>query len=1455
MATSLSIQSTNLAGKVRITPTVSNDVGLTLKNVSVMVNDNTSDNPFTESSIVFLKSDNTPLTYYDLSASILVLGAQTFIQFKYDYDTITVYSNVVKVVLMDVPKRPVLTLTSNIRAEDKYYAVNVGVTHNLNTIDDRYSPISKIIAYTSKVGGTEVTDFIRQEISITDYNNWYGVNVGALDNDIEYEVSVKYVNALGESQLSNTILVTPKNTPDQIAHVDAMPYLSFAQMKNNLIPGSFAEEDYRGDIVIRWSKPTDFNELIDNEVGVTKYLIQKQLMVIDPSNANSYIESGEPSIIELDVPYTSNSATVQEPSYASNDGNYDYKYTIQGSGSVDFGKAYKFSVAALNSNGLGPESNYTDNTFVFGNPDAQPYQLLHSNTVSTLTGAPLTVYDGKMSIMVDSLSNIQGAKDNSSSRVIPGASGLTDISGNTGLTAVSATMTDYTMYLTIADVNTPTSYIYDNTVTLKQQYEVRKTGTGTAVYYPLNKWILSFDDINSAVDINKTINEHFALNFGKKCFYKLRRISLDPTSPTYTFLSTETIIQRTSFKSPSKVSQIQAYSFNDDLTPAMYGAGNGLRLVFKQLTNEQMNGLSNFLGNKEYRPHKSSFPVGDIIYHNSTLNEDTEIEYMFNMNVEGIGQNGNLYLRVNIFNDELGIGIDGLESSPVVIGKTRSYPQAVSSLNVVSSSQEMTISWNKQNAFNQTQLGGFITDNIQNRVIVVEDSITQVLPVYNQHILWNAPLQSVTVSSLTNGKLYKIYVIAEGIYNADNINGVGKRFDNAIISNNLSSTSTLVTGTPTAPIVDGVFPSDKKVTFHYDPPVSLYGISAESLSYQFFVNEEDAADFPYYSTGVLQQPVATSTVTTFTIVDKVFKTKALSNNLSNLVNMANDTPYHFAMVAKADLANISLINNLYNYTYPVMIVNGVNKTQTLSLVTNSSVPSRTVYSAITSKSIIYTGDNTAKPIGLELTGAQSKVTVSIIKDTPPATHIDITVDKGDAGIASFNTKDVTYSKDGNTYEGLFALEQAAEAGALNTITPAGTYGSSGFNFRKQITNGITKYYIDFVNLTNGIVLNFDVRNARKVGDVLIYSDVVSGQAAAEAPPAIVQNSRFSVSDQTINLIWDVPQNSGGAGVSGNTPLRYKVQLLSSGGQILYTNTNLSQLSTSFTGLTNWTLGNGVTYSARITAYYNKANSQLVEGDYVTPYPMNNSNATTQKPSTDPSPYQIRVNAAPINGSGIFLPGANQITGTFTTATSTSNLALYPLTSYVILYKSNSGATVNETASITYPNSEAGITSANLFIANASKTITAISNLANGKEYKIIIRAVPSYSYAQGAPDVEYTVSPRGPLTITSVSLISGTDNKNYKVDFNYNGSGQVNSVIGLGKNSSSSIIVKNLTGASLPAITTSGTETSLLAANQLGSFTLSFAESSTSITDVLTVIGSQNSVDTYVFPTTGGFFT
>ena len=367
--TSIIIASESNLDNIEITPTVTsgdNTTSATLLSVYVVTSENSSSTAILETPLVFKDASGTQLIKFTLSNTLLQIGKFTYVGLRYLFSNgVSISSNILGITRQNVPTKPVAN-NSTIRSEDAGVSINIGTTHTKASSTDGYSAIKKMIVYISKVGSTQVSDFVIREIDmvgVTDYSAWFSP-VAVLVNAVEYEIAYQLENAIGRSELSNTYIFSPKDTPSQISNLLVYSLLT-DQTRQAITPA-----DVRGDIVLYFDKPNDYNNLIGNLRPVTKYEIIEQEYV---EASGSYNALGSPTVYQLTVPahaINTNSGAAFElgSSVTIESKTYVYKHVIPGSASR-LGKTYKYTVSGYNVNGNGPISAISSSITSFKNPD------------------------------------------------------------------------------------------------------------------------------------------------------------------------------------------------------------------------------------------------------------------------------------------------------------------------------------------------------------------------------------------------------------------------------------------------------------------------------------------------------------------------------------------------------------------------------------------------------------------------------------------------------------------------------------------------------------------------------------------------------------------------------------------------------------------------------------------------------------------------------------------------------------------------------------------------------------------------------------------------------------------------------------------------------------------------------------------------------------------------------
>jgi len=969
------------SGSVDLTWQISNIASNNLlKSIKSLVNENSANSAIVETNhpVTYLfnpNSDNPVHAYIQkitMGTDLLQLGKSHYVQLEFLYqDNTKIRSNTLVLLNKTVPVTPWLVLGTNVRSEDQGVSINIGSLYTLNSVSDGYSPITKATVIISKIGGVLETDYQVQEVNISSYADWYEVNATGLQNQTSYEIAVKLSNAMGDSVLSNTLVFEPKDTPSEISSVKAFSLLSDQKRKNQ------QQVDELGSVVLYWTKPDDYNNLITSNRRVLKYIIREQLYVeslVDGTVTN--VPSGPPTLIDLIVPQHNLNAhstasfelPINNPELFfvnSTETQHQYKYVIPGS-SERLGKQFRYTVVANNINGDGPLSSQTGSVFAFKAADSQPFILNHSFTTSNVTATPVDIYNGKMTIKIEAgtlakLNGGLGYSQNSAAFIWPENAGF-------------VIPQDEKLRLEVIKESDQQS-IYNDLVLFKQKVTTTSSGGQITSYTATGEYNFDFDDIS--------LNNSLAL--GIKYRFHVFRENRNPVIVGDSFKSPVSSKLRTKFKSPNAVSKIQSYAINDDLTPVLIGGNSAVRLMFEQVNTSDLGGCDVFIPvgdtkpDIQYSPYQGSLLVPDIapISHDPTYSGVREF-----ILPSIIGNSVAQYIRFDVLNTELNIRISGAESSPAVSETAFTYPLAIASasINKISSNQ-ITVSFNRQ-AFNN--LGGSSSVDIQNRIIVIKDE--ESLPIHEVVVQHNAGANYTSNAlALTNGSSYALFIIAERKYTKNSHNSSSpKRFDNVVVRSNFYKENFVMTGQPTAPTNINLLPHNASLEVLYDSPSNLSGVDPDKLRFHFYMNS-DHAEFPYFSTtttpSVLQESVTDVAGSSIATITKAFRTKAESNNRTNALDLLNDTEYKFSMNVVGTVGGNTLKTVNYNHTYSSGQVNGNLVHPVINLIANATVPVSSVTGLMSTSSSVFLSDSVPTVQNVLCLGKENALDITIDKDT------------------------------------------------------------------------------------------------------------------------------------------------------------------------------------------------------------------------------------------------------------------------------------------------------------------------------------------------------------------------------------------------------------------------------------------------------------------------------------------
>jgi len=1450
---------------------------VTLKSIKSIINENSAVSAIRETVHPLRYTADEAATLIQnivLDETLLQLGRTSFVRLELMYsDQTRVLSNILVLSNKKTPNTPVLTIGTSLRSEDSNVAINLAQYGSVNSQNDGFSPITKAIVFISKVGGTSADDFQMINVDITSYTEWLLVNATiALVNDTQYEIALKVSNAVGDSGISNTLTFSPKDTPAPVAKLVVSSLLSDQASKGQTL------NDATGSIALYWSKPADYNNLITNNRRVLKYIIKEQLyqdvVLIGSGGIETTVSqaSGEPNVIELLVPAhlvnVNSGAAFELPTPdGTGDNIVHYRHIIPGS-PARLGKRYTYEVIANNINGDGPASTRSVEVYSFKQADPQPFELIHTSIESYVTATPITLFDGKMIMIIKQLASLNGGKGYSS----------VNSTFNNPVVYSPPDANDEQLSLKVTK-ESDSSVIFDGLVTFVKQITSVTTGTGqTAVttYSIADDWKCDFDKVDIlpgtlAID---TLNN--ALEKGTKYRFQLFRQNKDPANTTTVpvFKSPSTDILRSKFSSPAAVSKLMSYAINDDLTPVTSDGSPALRLLFDELTDGELNGLQNFVPRPltNYYAYQQSLIVADLaaLIHNGQ-GEPRE----FIIKQSSTGSQVAQYIRTETWNPELLRWISGAEAAPPVTETPFTYPLAVTAITINKvTANTITIGFTRQPA---ADLKGSLSSNCQNRIVICQDEdldpITPAIPngpIVNELIVQHAAGPTYTSSSITleTGKTYTVFVIPERVYSKSAHNGVGYsnnsinyHFFNTLVRNTYFKENFVMNGIPDAPINIELLPSNKTLSVLYDSPSYLNGVPSESLMYNFFMNNDPLdLDFPYFSktpTNVFQASVTEIAGSNIATITKAFIKQSDTNSRGNAVDLRNDTEYKFAMRVNGTIGGFSLVRTSYVQSYTSGYVNSSAVSSIISLIANPTVSVSTVIGTMSETKTVLIADNVPAPAGVIIGAAANVLNIEFNKDTSQNVNDAlIIIDKNDGDgstglpVPAFDTRKV---RSPESSSGLFNMENYFTSGTIAAGTVIADYAPFvNYNFKRVNIGGIFKYQLQIPNLINGRPYEVSIRFIRNVNGSDIFSEAVSITRAPEAPPTVVRDVKFAVASQAINLSWTAPANAGGASIGLNGALKYRVQLLSSLDVLLAT----FETSNLFYNIVS-NLIDGTTYKVTIAALYTKgSDSSDVISD---PVQANSAAGNLIRPNLAPLGPTLAVTVGTTNtiGGSLILPGSSETN-------------LYPVTRYDVFVRLKTTplnkVLVQSFSSVAGQHPHGLAYTVNSLSAGSTITLTAITTFVNaaspntivhtkplnGFQYEVVIESIPNYTYAQVPPTRVIDAFPYGPVIITNAAYKAGSASKIFTIVVNTNGTGNINNIVALAKGSTSSaILVSNLSGGTLPLIALSGALDADKAANQIATFELPFLGASGLVSDLLTVVVTALGSDSDVFPISG----
>ena len=1432
-------------------------VNSTIDRLVVITNDNrsTADTPagtgMVETERAHLDSAGQPVNKVVLTSAMVPAGKLVFVTLQVYFNDVynTVVSSETKTVIAtNIPQAP-LDNNSIIREDDKGLSINIGYVYpDVMGTADGYSKIMKAIVYISKVGGTSGADFITKVVTIGNYTDSNGkatyntmLPIGVeLLNSTAYEVAFRVVNGLGQSALSKTYIKTPKDFPAQVnAPLVYTLFGNQSRLGQTLI-------DPSGSVVVYFRRPSDYDDLIASGTPVQKYIVNEYF---GSNSVNTY----DLSMNAAGVPTSTNAnwsiTTATDYFYNSiDDSGYHYKFTINGNPASRLGNTYKYRVIAVNINGQSPESNESNAIKTFILPAAQTIAncaLLHTQAdgATINNGVSYKKYTGDMTMRISALSSTN--------------------SGNEYMDSSSNPI----YKLDVTDISLD-SNVYSDEVTFIRSAVTPATNPVTYVYN------LDFANVTKNVDsVFYTLNQ--LLVKGKKYKFELKRLSLNPNDSNIKLSSSALRIDRTPFSSPGKIKFCESYAYNDNLTPVTTtGGSKAIRVLFGRLLDAELAvcGLTPALIGTEalydpsnnkfaairYNAFQSSLPVyvtpaGELttqalgkqlsISHYPITNDP----YVFTVPLADYGQLTANYIRVELYNIELGVYINADESSPAVSEKALSYVGPPTALTVTTSSEtSINIAYTKQT---NLLLNGNAQADVSNRVLVVRDSNNIVV---KDEIIPYSSSPSLSVSGLTTGLLYRVYVIAETYYSRRKYNSVDengqpdnvdKLFDNVVIrsATGVVTTNVQMTGIPTAPTSIEYFSTDTTITAYYDAPAQTHGVTNLYYHIYAWINTISRPNFSIANSAGTQE--ITISKGALTALETLSTASALSKTAGT---------YSVAMQVIGKIGNVSIANTSYEHKYDAGKINDEVVDNYITLTSPVTlIPEQSVSGLLSLAQDIVIHDAITVPPNVAVRSSEGTLVVSFDKVTP-MTDIIISVDESDAldyvnsPVATFDTRPLRalallYLPSSQTQtndSGLYFLEEytytftAQQKAALTDPQKVLIGAFDKYNFERQNISGTTRYSFTFSGLKNALPYKFSTRYCKKFDtyDAFSQSSVITG--SAEAAPSLITSPTFTVDSNTIIAKWQPPTSKG----SESALLKYTVSVVNEEGESSTLPTIDAVVGevagTVYTSTIN-NLIDGNSYTVFVNAFYNKLDGTAVTGTQLS---INANGA-------------IKPRAKPVGAILSSQFASNSITAVITPpiGDERTNYPLNGTAGLILSVRHLSSPSTTKQQLKTWTNQE-------YLDATAPLSFTATSFSAglivhgrplNAFNYEFVLEYVPAYTYAQAISSSSVAVTPSGPAAILSANTTDA--GKKLIVTVNLNGSGAISNIVGLAKTSgSNSIVVRNLPAGSFPSdFNTGGNSTAFTHSGQISTFTLDYGFAS-AISDHLTVITTANSSDTLV---------
>lgn len=819
-----------------------------------------------------------------------------------------------------------------------------------------------------------------------------------------------------------------------------------------------------------------------------------------------------------------------------------------------------------------------------------------------------------------------------------------------------------------------------------------------------------------------------------------------------------------------------------------------------------------------------------------------------------------------------GVVFERHETDPTkgVLKYNRQLPTTLFSQSGIQSIDEEITTWNSttlknlvKRIHNVVVIIDDATGNMVNNAVVIPGTTPSIggTDKISYYIPWNcvtttgANLVSLNIQNLVAGNSYSAYILAGfyvntmDFYTSTGIASTANVF-NSYVRKNYSSISFVAACKSSSPSTFKAFGRNASIynEWAHIQAVSLNGGLLDSYEIAAFIYDPtvDSQDTTTASFPTRQIPIY-STSSNYALLTEAYSSRAAGVSLTGTKTpIQNDNVVRLAIRTKTKINSKILVQS----GYQISATTGTDPTPVLPPSGSPTITYSTVNATLSKSSIdqesltgAYGAYDDAQaslepptPTDLVIESKSGLLTAKFTKNTV-STVKEVRIVKN--GVEFLNTY---YLKGSNNYlgvdwSGAWSIYNSSNSTGLlflqNIFTNQSNY-STAFGVVdkvKEIFSGVDggKFVFNVAG-SNGVGMILSIFHVDIVyGGEQVLSQPATGEGAPSSPPTAALNPTFLVDSNLLQLNWEAPSNTGGAGISvtagkpANSGIFYAIDVFTSSTDVdnsvkstIYSKTNVSTLTTTI-GLPNST---SATYYVSIVPYYYNEND-------------------TSKPSRDDNEKKwfnkiLYASGTTVSGkySGIKV-GPKPNVGTIQNiSVGDQNISFsYQIGAAITGYSYPVYSLKVYVNNVLYNIRTSGASGSSY---NAGELVpVSITGLLNGSSNIIKVEPFVEYLYAQ-APDVSTTsaIVPYKPMNINAISITSL--NKKVSVTVDMNGDPLRSSVI-IAKDSAGVLYVSPiLTGT---FYTTTGSATATTAALQTASFDVTFANPITG--GIVMVVGDK----------------